>query len=329
MRTQRGITRLAVILGLTFAVLIPQRLHAAALGGILGAALEALGLRPSEMPAADVRAGTRATLTVLNPELLAARGLKGLKVDDQVEIVPSAGEIRHEFFNLGIEAHEHKAAVTLHPRRRLEAHFRSIETVRVAGLVRHAYEIALIVEAPGMIETLQNIGPAVVMPANERASVRACVEEDPQLSVAAADKEKRPSRDISTPVVARLLYFGFVAQIEPALVEYPLLLHLKNLERSHGGAMNSKYALVRVVDDKISRVEHHAPLIDELILFHGATSWQGRFVSHFQLCTLRVFTVNRSNFGIAPQRVTGLGHHSTSLANSSSGLTTRGERPCS
>jgi hypothetical protein len=127
-----------------------------------------------------------------------------------------------------------------------------------------------------MIETLQNIGPAVVMPANERASVRACVEEDPQLSVAAADKEKRPSRDISTPVVARLLYFGFVAQIQPALVEYPLLLHLKNLERSHGGAMNSKYALVRVVDDKISRVEHHAPLIDELILFHGAASWQER-----------------------------------------------------
>jgi hypothetical protein len=115
-----------------------------------------------------------------------------------------------------------------------------------------------------VIEALQNLGMPLVVPANERSSVRACVQENPQLAVAAADEEKRPPRYIPAPVVARVLYFGFVAQIQPAFVEYPLLLHLKNLERSHGGAMDSKYALVRIVDDRIFRVEHRVPLADYL-----------------------------------------------------------------
>ena len=107
-----------------------------------------------------------------------------------------------------------------------------------------------------MVEALQNIGMPLVVPANERASVRACVQENPQLAVAAADEEKRPSRDIPAPVVARVLYFGVVAQIEPAFVEYSLLLHPKYFERCHGGAMDSKDARLRVVYDQIFRIEH-------------------------------------------------------------------------
>jgi hypothetical protein len=102
--------------------------------------------------------------------------------------------------------------------------------VAVSCLIRHAYEIALIIESPGMIEALQHVGMPLVVPANERASVGACVQKNPELPVAAAHKEKRPSRHISAPVITRVLYFGFVAQIQPALVEYPLLLHLKNLD---------------------------------------------------------------------------------------------------
>ena len=60
----------------------------------------------------------------------------------------------------------------------------------------------MIVEAPGMIEALQNIGMPLVVPANQRSSVRACVQENPQLAVAAADEEKRPPRYIAAPVVA-------------------------------------------------------------------------------------------------------------------------------
>jgi hypothetical protein len=77
---------------------------------------------------------------------------------------------------------------------------------------------------------LQNVGMSLIVPANERSSVRACVQENPQLAVAAADEEKRPPRYIPPPVVARVLYFGFVAQIKPAFVEDPLLLHLKNID---------------------------------------------------------------------------------------------------
>jgi hypothetical protein len=81
-----------------------------------------------------------------------------------------------------------------------------------------------------MIEALQNVGMPMVVPANERASVRARVQENPQLAVAAAHEEKRPPGHIPAPVIAWVLYFRFVAQIQPAFVEYPLLLHLKNLE---------------------------------------------------------------------------------------------------
>jgi len=107
-----------------------------------------------------------------------------------------------------------------------------------------------------MIEALQNVGMPLVVPANERASVRARVQKNPQLAVAAADEKKWPARHIPAPVVAGVLYFGLVAQIEPAFVEYLLLLHPKYFERCHGGAMDSKHALVRAVYNQMFRIEH-------------------------------------------------------------------------
>src|SRR5882724_7034182 len=104
----------------------------------------------------------------------------------------------------------------------------------------------------------------LVVPANQRASVRAGVQKNPQFAVAAADEEKRPPRYVPAPVVARVIDFGFMAQIQPAFIENPLLLHLENFERRHGGAMNSKYAFVRIVYDQIFRVEHRASLVDFL-----------------------------------------------------------------
>src|SRR4030095_10490752 len=138
----------------------------------------------------------------------------------------------------------------------------------------------------------------LVVPANQRASVCACVQKNPQFAVAAADEEKRPPRYVPTPVVTRVLDFGFVAQIQPAFIENPLLLHPKNFDRRHGGAMNSKYALFRIVYDQIFRVENRASLVDfiesrtlgpkqSLLLFYGAVSWQGRFGSLRALALLR------------------------------------------
>ena len=99
----------------------------------------------------------------------------------------------------------------------------------VPCLIRHADKIAVIVEAPGMVEALQNIGMALIVAANQRASMCACVQEDPHLAIVAAHEKKRPPGHASPSVVARVLYFRLVAHIEPGLVEYPFLLHLKNL----------------------------------------------------------------------------------------------------
>jgi hypothetical protein len=80
-----------------------------------------------------------------------------------------------------------------------------------------------------MVEALQNIGMALIMAANQRASMRACVQEDSHLAIAAPHEEKRPPGHVSPSVVARVLYFRLVAHIQPAFVKYPFLLHLKNL----------------------------------------------------------------------------------------------------
>jgi hypothetical protein len=61
-----------------------------------------------------------------------------------------------------------------------------------------------------------------------------------------------------------------MTQIQPAFVEYPLLLHPKNFERCHGGAVDSKYTLLRVVDDQIFSVEHRVPLVDTSTREHPA-----------------------------------------------------------
>jgi hypothetical protein len=110
-----------------------------------------------------------------------------------------------------------------------------------------------------MIEALQNVGMPLVVPANQRASVRAGVQKNPKFAVAAADEEKRPPRHIPAPVVAPVLHFGFVAQIQPAFIEDPLLLHPKHFERRHGGAMDPKYARIWLVYDQILRIHHRVP----------------------------------------------------------------------
>jgi hypothetical protein len=116
-----------------------------------------------------------------------------------------------------------------------------------------------------MIEALQNLGVTLVVSADQRASVRACIQKNPQFAVAAADEKKRPPRDVPAPEVAWLFDLGFVAQVQPAFIENPLLLHLKNLARRHGGAMDAKYTIFRVVDDQIFMVEHRASLVDYLV----------------------------------------------------------------
>jgi len=185
-------------------------------------------------------------------------------VDDEVQIFASARQIGRQFLDIGIEAHKNKPAIIVYPRRRLEAHLRSVEMVAVSRLIRHAYEIAMIIEGPGVVEALQNVSLSLIVPADERASVRACVQENPELAVIAAHEEKRSPRDISAPVFAGVFCFGFVTQIQPAFVEDPFLLPLKNLDGRHGGSMDPEDALFWVVYNQPFRVEHGMPLVDSV-----------------------------------------------------------------
>src|SRR5262245_42500845 len=107
-----------------------------------------------------------------------------------------------------------------------------------------------------MVEALQDVSVPLVAPANQRAPVGAGVQENPHLAIIAAHEEKRPAGHVAAPVVAWLLYLGLVAQVKPTLVKNSLLLHLKNLGRRHGGAMDSEDARFRVVYDKAFKFHH-------------------------------------------------------------------------
>src|SRR4029450_10890536 len=98
-----------------------------------------------------------------------------------------------------------------------------------------------------MVEALQDVSVPLVAPANQRAPEGAGGQATPPLPTLAAHEEKRPAGHVAAPVVAGVLYLGLVAQIQPALAKNSLLLHLKNLGRCHGGAMDSEDARFRVV----------------------------------------------------------------------------------
>ena len=80
-----------------------------------------------------------------------------------------------------------------------------------------------------MVEALQDVSAPLVAPANQRTPVSAGVQKNPHLAIAATHEKKRSTRHVAAPVVARVLYLGLVAQVEPGLVKDSLLLHLKNL----------------------------------------------------------------------------------------------------
>src|SRR5262245_50974464 len=111
-----------------------------------------------------------------------------------------------------------------------------------------------------MIEALQSVSVPLVTPANQCTPVRAGVQKNPQLAIATAHEEKRPACHVAAPIVAWILYLGFMTQIQPAFVKNLLLLHLKNLRRCHSRAMDSKDSRLRVVYDKAFTLYHVGPL---------------------------------------------------------------------
>ena len=113
-------------------------------------------------------------------------------------------EIGVQVDDLGIEAGEDEAAVGLHARDPLEPKLVEVQPARVGVAVRHAFELALGVERPGVVEAGEHLGGARILPAHQCAAMRARVVEHVDVpAVHAADHEDRPTRQRPAHEVAR------------------------------------------------------------------------------------------------------------------------------
>ena len=172
-------------------------------------------------------------------------------VDDQVDVLLRAGEVVVQALDLGVEGEEPEAAVLLEPRRPAEPEVALVEVLAVAVLVGQAAQLAVPAEGPGVVEALEALGVAAVLPAHPRAAVGAGVVEAAHLAVVAALEDHRPARHVAAHVVAVVLDLGVVGHVEPGAVEDPLLLELVDLLRGHRLAQHLEPAALDVLDHEV------------------------------------------------------------------------------
>jgi hypothetical protein len=87
--------------------------------------------------------------------------------------------------------------------------------------------------------------------------MRAGVIEDTDFTISISNEHEWTSGDCATDKVARFFDLRFVAEIEPAAVEYPLLLQVQKFLRCPDGSMDLKDTRFSIVDDLV--FESHIP----------------------------------------------------------------------
>ncbi len=125
-------------------------------------------------------------------------------VDDEIDVILGVGEIGGQVDDVGVEAGEHEATVGLHALHPLEPQLIEVHASGVGVAVRHTLELSFRVEGPRVVEALENFGIAGVLPAYQRAAVRAGVVEHVDVAgLDSADHEDRSPADRSPDEVAR------------------------------------------------------------------------------------------------------------------------------
>ena len=160
-------------------------------------------------------------------------------IENKIDIILRIAQIRDEIFDIRIETHEIKPAIVVDPRRRNQSHGLFAKTRAVTRLIRHADEIALIVESPSVIEALEEFRIAFVKPTDVGAPVGAAIVKYAHFSVAAAHPKERLPGHRPAAEVPGVGNFRIVAEIKPAALENILLLQRGNFRRTKHGATNA------------------------------------------------------------------------------------------
>ena len=174
-------------------------------------------------------------------------------VDDQVEVLPRAGEVVVQRRRVGVERHEDEIAIGVHARRLGESEGCAVEGRRVARLPGHAVEAPVAVVAPAVIEADESARVAVPLAAHQRTAVAAAVQEHANAARGIAAQDHRPTGDDATLEIARRTHLARMADVDPAAVEDAPALRLEHGGRDEGAAMHAEVVRVRVVDDVAKR----------------------------------------------------------------------------
>ncbi len=143
-------------------------------------------------------------------------------VDDEVDVLLGVAEVGGEFDDAGVEAGEHEAPVGLHALQALEPQLVEVQPAGVGVAVRHALQLSFGIERPRVVEALEHFGIPRVLPAYQRAAVRAGVVEDVDVAgFHPANHENRPTADRPSDEVAGLGDLRFVTDVQPRLGEDP------------------------------------------------------------------------------------------------------------
>ena len=148
-------------------------------------------------------------------------------VRDQVKVLSCARQVCDQVVNVRVETHEDEAPVAFDPGRLLEAQFAPVEVGAVSLFAGDADQLSIGVERPGVVEALEDFGVALVAAADQCAPMGTGIEEHLYLAISITGKEKRAACYGAAAVVSRVLHFGLVSQVDPALVEDQFLFLLE------------------------------------------------------------------------------------------------------
>ena len=179
-------------------------------------------------------------------------------IGNQIEVFGGAGQVIAQGSGVRVETHEDEALVAL-VARGAQAEIGAVEIGSVTLNVGHPDQLAGGVETPGVVETLEHLGVAMVGAADERPAMRAGVVEHAQLTMTVPGEEQSPLGNHPTNVVSRVRHFRLVSQVEPATIEDTLPLQLVDVGRHHTGTVHLEFTQIRSVVHQVTDVHQKSP----------------------------------------------------------------------
>ena len=157
-------------------------------------------------------------------------------------------KMRFQRLHVFVEAPEDEPLVIRHARHRRQAFAGAFRTIKPAiFLFLYMGAAAGRVEAPAVEPAGDGLHVAASARCQDRAAMRAGIDEGAQLAVFLADHEDRLPPDIGRVVIAEIPHLAFMAEIDPDPAEDAIHFGLENFRSRINTSVNAKHAVFEPV----------------------------------------------------------------------------------